>query len=364
MNNEKISASRPGAGKRAKLSIWLPTMVAAAATFFLGLARPEEMGVFLQPDLLSAKVLKPLARALVFMSLGLTAAMFIEAKGLSLRLGRLAAPLTNWARLPKSAAASFTLALVSGPAANGLLSDALDRRELSPRALTVANLLNGSWPTFIVHLPTTLAVAAAFAGRAGLAYTAIMFAAATMRLFGAAALGRLILPEGEKTSLMAPAEPSKPWREIWPGLKPRLKRRLITLISVAAPVYYLITMAAGLGFFTWLEGAAAAHFPGFFLPAEAAALVIFAFASEFSAGFAAAGALIKNSSLTVAQAAAALILGNIIATPIRVLRWQLAAYMGFFQVRLGLILIFFNQSFRVLSLALALTLFWLLAGFS
>jgi hypothetical protein len=116
------------------------------------------------------------------------------------------------------------------------------------------------------------------------------------------------------------------------------------------------------GFFTWLEGAAAVHFPDFFLPAEAAALVIFAFTSEFSSGFAAAGALIENSSLTVAQAAAALILGNIIATPIRVLRWQLSAYLGFFQVRLGLILIFLNQFFRVLSLGLTLAAFWFLAG--
>jgi len=63
----------------------------------------------------------------------------------------------------------------------------------------------------------------------------------------------------------------------------------------------------------------------------------------------------------VTQAAAALILGNIIATPIRVLRWQLGAYLGFFQVRLGLALIFFNQFFRVLSLGLSLAVFWLIA---
>ena len=345
-----------------KKSLWLPALAAALVTVLLGLARPVEIWVFLEPGLLTAKVLKPLARALLFISLGLTAAMFIEARGLSLRLGRLAAPLTNWARLPRTAAASFTLALVSAPAANGMLSEALDRRELSPRALAVANLLNGSWPTFIVHLPSTLAVAAAFAGRAGLAYTAVMFAAATLRLLGAAALGRLILPAAEGASGPAAKEEApRTWREIRPGLQARLRRRLAALVSVAAPVYYLITLASHFGFFAWLEGAAAGRFPDFFLPAQAAALVIFAFTSEFSSGFAAAGALIENSSLTVAQAAAALILGNIIATPIRVLRWQLGAYLGFFQVRLGLALIFFNQSFRVLSLGLALAAFWLLA---
>jgi hypothetical protein len=344
------------------LRLWLPALAAILITALLGLARPGEMETFLQPDLLLTKVLSPLARALIFMSLGLAAAMVIEAKGLSLRLGRLAAPLTNWARLPRTAAASFTLALVSGPAANGLLSEALDRRELSPRALTVANLMNGSWPTFIVHLPSTLAVAAAFAGRAGLAYVAVMFAAATLRLFGAAVLGRLSLPVTEGAPPTTAEEAPKTWREIWPGLKTRLRRRLVILMSVAVPVYYLITLAAHAGFFSWLQGSAAAHFPDFFLPAEAAALVIFAFTSEFSSGFAAAGALIGNSSLTVTQAAAALILGNIIATPIRVLRWQLGAYLAFFQVRLGLILIFVNQLFRVLSLSLTLAAFWFLAN--
>jgi hypothetical protein len=358
VNNKKKSAS--AAEKNKKPSLWLPTLAAVAVTGLMGLARPEEMGAFLAPDLLAAKVLKPLARALVFMSLGLTAAMFIEAKGLSIRLGRLAAPLTNWARLPRTAAASFTLALVSGPAANGLLSEALDRRELGLRDLAVANLLNGSWPTFIVHLPSTLAVAAAFAGRAGLAYTAVMFAAATLRLFAAATLGRLILPRTTGPRPVTADEGSKTWREIWPVLKTRLRRRLTALVSVAAPVFYLITLAAQAGLFTWLEDAAAAHAPDFFLPAEAAALVVFSFTSEFSSGFAAAGALIENSSLTVAQAAAALILGNIIATPIRVLRWQLSAYLGFFQVRLGLFLILCNQSFRVLSLSLTLAAFWFL----
>ena len=320
------------------------------------------MAAFLQPDLLIAKVLAPLGRALVFMSLGLTAAMIIEAKGWSLRLGRLAAPLTNWAQLPRTAAASFTLALVSMHAANGLLSEALDRREISPRALAVANLMNGSWPSFIIHLPSTAAVAVSFAGLAGLAYTAIIFAAATLRLVGTAVLGRLLLPRGGEAPARDYGEAPKPWREVWPGLIIRLRRRLTVLISVAAPVFYLITLAAGFGFFEWLQAAAEAHFPDFFLPVEAAALVIFAFTSEFTSGFAAAGALIGNSSLTVPQAAAALVLGTIIATPVRVLRWQLGTYLALFQVRLGLVLIFVNQSFRVLSLALTLAVFWLLAG--
>ena len=340
--------------------MWIPTIIAAGVTALVAVTYRAETVDFFQNHLLD-KVAWPLLRVLFFMALGLTAAMVIEAMGWTVTLGRLAAPLTRRARLPRVAAASFTTALVSSPAANGLLSEALDKKEISPKALAVANLLNGSWPSFIVHLPTTLVVSTTLAGKAGLAYTSIMFTAATLRLIGAAALGRFILPPPEDLSISpeAPeANKRKSFKEIWPALRQRLSRRLITLISLAAPIYYLITLAAAVGFFSALQRFSAAHLPDFFLPVEAATLIIFSLTAEFSSGFVAAGALIQNATLTTAQAAAALVIGNIIATPIRVLRWQLGAFIGFFQLRLGLVLIACNQGFRVLSLVLALFLFW------
>lgn len=342
-------------------SLWLPSLAALGLTIVFLVAEPGAMKGFLHLSHLMEKVLRPMLRAMFFMSLGLFLAMIIEAMGWTLRLGRLAAPLVSYAHLPPAAAASFTTALISNPAANGLLSEALDKHEISPRALAVANLLNGSWPAFIVHLPSSAVIAASFAGKAGLAYTAIMFAAATLRLAGAAFLGRLILPP---VSRAAPAEAQgrKSLRKIWPGLRQRLLRRLTVLLSVAAPVYYLISMATELGFFEMMEKFSAAHLPDFFLPLEAAALIVFSIMAEFSSGFVAAGAMLENSTLTFAQAAAALILGNIISTPLRVLRWQLAAFLGFFRLRLGLFLILCNQGFRVLSLIISLFLFWQLFG--
>ncbi len=343
-------------------SLLLPSLLALGLTLFFFAWRPEEAGNFLTLPHLARKVLLPMSRAMLFMSLGLFLAMMIESMGWTRALGRLAMPLISRAGLPAAAAASFTTALISNPAANGLLSEALDKNEISPRALIVANLLNGSWPAFIVHLPSSLVVAASLAGRAGLAYTAIMFGAATLRLFGAVLLGRLILPQVPRAATEEAAPPQKTIKEIWPGLKKRLAGRLITLLSVAAPVYYLISLAAALGLFEALEKNAAAHLSDFFLPVEAAALVVFSVMAEFSSGFAAAGALIENSDINFAEGAAALILGNIISTPLRVLRWQLAAFLGFFRLRLGLFLIFCNQSARVLSLVIALFLFWQIFG--
>lgn len=342
-------------------SLWLPSLLALGLTIVFLVADPEPMGNFLRISHLLDKVLRPMARAMFFMALGLLLAMMVEALGWTLRLGRLAAPLLRCAHLPPVAAASFTTALVSNPAANAFLSEALDKKEISPRALAVANLLNGSWPAFIVHLPSSAVIATSFAGKAGLAYIAIMFSAATLRLFGAAFLGRLILPPIPQSPEQE-VKGQKSVKEIWPGLRQRLLRRLTALISVAAPVYYLITMAADLGLFHMLEAFSAQHLPDFFLPMEAAALIVFSVMAEFSSGFVAAGAMLENSTLNFAQAAAALILGNIISTPLRVLRWQLAAFLGFFRLRLGLFLILCNQGFRVLSLIAALFVFWQVFG--
>lgn len=349
--------------KKRSLGPWLPLLLAAISTALCLAAWPGETLDFLRPGNLGGRVLWPMTRLMFFMALGLTAAMVIEALGWTVTLGRLVAPLTRRARLPRAAAASFTTALISSPAANALLSEALDKKEISPRALMVANLLNGSWPSFIVHLPTTLVVSTTFAGRAGLAYTCLMFSAATIRLIGAAVLGRLILPPPADEAGPTPEPtPRKKIGEVWPALRRRLLKRLTTLFSLAVPIFYLVTLGAALGFFEAIRDFSAAHLPDFFLPVEAAALIAFSLIAEFSSGFVAAGAMIQNLTLTVPQAAAALVIGNIIATPIRVLRWQLAPFLGFFGFKSGLTLLVCNQSFRVGSLVLALFIFWQIFG--
>lgn len=345
-----------------KMTFWGPTLVVILASFGAWCVWPQEVALFFNPGHFWRKVVWPLTRAMGFMTVGLAVAMVIETLGWTVKLGRLASPLTRLARLPVVAAASFTAALVSKPASNALLSEALEEQVISPRALVVANLLNGSWPSFVVHLPTTLVMATSLAGSVGLAYTGIMFAAATLRLVGAAFLGKLILPPQPASPAAPEATPKKSRVEVLSGFRRRLSRRLVTVLSVAAPVYYLITLAAVLGFFDTLRAFSAAHLPDFFLPVEAATLIIFSLTAEFSSGFMAAGALMQNATLTWPQAVAALIVGNIIATPLRVIRWQLSSILGFFNLRQGLILIFFNQTFRVLSMALTLFVFWRLWG--
>ena len=79
-------------------------------------------------------------------------------------------------------------------------------------------------------------------------------------------------------------------------------------------------------------------------------MVIFSVAAEFSSARAAAGALLSAGALTVPQTVAALMLGSIVATPVRAVRHQLPTHVGIFAPKLGTQLLLASQGFRILSL--------------
>jgi hypothetical protein len=85
---------------------------------------------------------------------------------------------------------------------------------------------------------------------------------------------------------------------------------------------------------------------------EAASVVIFSVAAEFTSGMAAAGAFLQTGVLTVHQTVLALVLGNIVATPIRALRHQLPTHVGIFSPGLGTRLLLLSQGMRLISLVL------------
>ena len=89
-----------------------------------------------------------------------------------------------------------------------------------------------------------------------------------------------------------------------------------------------------------------------FMPVEALSVVILSFAAEFTSGFAAAGALMDAGVITTKQTVIALLVGNIVAFPVRALRHQLPRYIGIFSPKMGTQLLLMGQSFRVISLVL------------
>jgi hypothetical protein len=145
-----------------------------------------------------------------------------------------------------------------------------------------------------------------------------------------------------------PARKEKIFQEIWRKFRKRFSR--VALYTL--PIYFLIFLANDWGLFKWLREAAASHVALSFLPVEAASVVVFSVAAEFTSGMAAAGAFLQTGVLTVHQTVLALILGNIVSTPIRALRHQLPTHAGIFSPGLGTQLLLLSQGVRLLSLVL------------
>ena len=105
-------------------------------------------------------------------------------------------------------------------------------------------------------------------------------------------------------------------------------------------------MASHLSFLSWLSP-------------KAVTIITLQVAAEFTAGLAAAGALLQNGSMDYQHVVLALLVGNVLSSPIRAMRHQFPYYAGIFNPRLALQLIAFSQTFRTLSIALVALAYYL-----
>jgi hypothetical protein len=330
--------------------LWLPGMVLGLAFgvgwFWLA------AGPALSLEHLSRHLGLPLARLLLFLAVGLLSAQALESFGWAARLGNLTAPLLRRARLREESGASFTAACFSGVLANTMLMTFYQEGKLSRREMVAAYLLNGGLPVYLLHLPTTFFIIWPLTGKVGLIYLGLTGLAAAIRSAALLGYARLRLPAPLKTG-PAPASAlpaSKPG--VWSDIGRKFQRRFSRLLLYALPVYLLVYAAGTAGVFRWLQEALASYAALGLLPVEAASIVMFSVAAEFTSGIAAAGALLKTGALTPHQTVMALILGNVVATPIRALRHQLPAHVGIFNPKLGTQLLLTSQGLRLASLAL------------
>jgi hypothetical protein len=340
--------------------LWiLVGLLAAIGLVFLA-ADPARVAGFFTWTNLWDHVGRPLTRTLIFISVGLLIGQLIESMGWTGRLGRLARPLIGWARLPDTAGAAFASAFVSGVLANTMLLTGYREGRLNHQSLILANLINASVPAWVLHMPTTTFIIIGLTGRAGVIYMVLTFLAAVIRLVGAAAFARLTLPPTPYEPGAPEERRKRPWPEVWKETWPKFKTRLTRIVMVVVPVYLVVALVAEVGFFEWLKASLAGWAVLAAAPVEAMSVVIFSVAAEFTSGFAAAGALMRAGDLSVRGVVAALLIGNVVATPVRALRHQLAHYMGIYSPGLGLKLLAIGQSVRIASVLLVLAAFLLL----
>ncbi|MCD6389153.1 MAG: hypothetical protein J7L69_07060 [Desulfobulbaceae bacterium] len=305
----------------------------------------------------------PLLRLLIFISIGLLVANFIEALNWTKRLAVLARPLIRFGRLSDITGASFSLAFFSGVSANTMLAEAYDQGKISKKELVLANLFN-SLPAYFLHLPTTFFITVPLIKGAAFLYIGMTFGAAVLRTLTIAIVARFMLADVDETGHVAGQTETKKEITLQDALNrtwKRFRRRMKKIIRFTVPIYILFFLMNRVGLFSSLEQFMAEHLTFLcWLSPQAMSIVVLHIAAEFTAGLAAAGALLQDGALGYRDIVLALLVGNILSSPVRAVRHQFPFYAGIFQPRLAMQLIFFSQSFRMVSIALITVLFFFL----
>jgi len=296
----------------------------------------------------------PLSRLLLSVSIGLFVGTLIEALHWTRAVARIAQPLVRLGRLKDVAGASFSLAFFSGAAANAMLAEAHEKGVMTRREVVLSNLFN-SLPTYFLHLPTLFFIAAPFIGQAAVYYVSLTVAAALLRTVGIVILGRLTLPplaEGCVACLLS-EDPKWDWRAALQKTWKRFMRRLPRMVYYTIPIYMAMFFLKRWGAFDAMETWMAENIAFLsWLPPQAMGIIGFHMAAETTAGYAAAGALVATGGLTTKQLVLALLVGNILSSPVRAIRHQFPYYAGIFKPGLALNLIVSNQALRVASILL------------
>jgi hypothetical protein len=304
----------------------------------------------------------PLLRLLIFISIGLLVAGFIEALNWTRKMAVVARPLTRFGHLSAITGASFSMAFFSGVAANTMLAEAYEKKEISKRELVLANLFN-SLPTYFLHLPTTFFITAPLIKGAAVIYIGLTFGAAILRTMAITVLSHFLLAEknfagGQQQNTSE--HDKNTLKTAWQRTIKRFKQRIRKIIRFTVPIYILFFFLARVGMFTMLEDFMAANLSFLsWLSPKALSIIALQVAAEFTAGLAAAGALLQDGSMDYKQVVLALLVGNVLSSPIRAVRHQFPYYAGIFKPRLAMQLIVFSQSFRTISIALVALLYYL-----
>jgi len=313
---------------------------------------------------IGSRLLWPLTRLMLFITIGLLIGQIIETSGWIKTMAILARPLFRFGHLGNHCSAAFTAAFFSGVSANAMLLDFFKEGHIARRQLFLSNFIN-QFPAFFLHLPTTFFIVIPLTGWAGVLYFLITFLAVVLRTVLFLIYGHRVLPpfeiEAEGAATRTPASKEKTFRDIWTRVKSRLPGRIVKIMVYVVPIYTLVFVLNAMGLFKMLREALAGFVVTSFMPMESLSVIILSFAAEFTSGFAAAGALLEAGLLTIKQTVMALLLGNILAFPVRALRHQLPRYIGIFSPRMGTQILLMGLGFRITSFILVGIIYYYVA---
>ncbi|OBQ46499.1 nucleoside recognition domain-containing protein [Halodesulfovibrio spirochaetisodalis] len=347
--------------RRRKAKSPIKALIIAALCSLIALA----VILFHDPSLLTWSkawpgLVRPLLRMLGFLGIGLVVGIAVEGMGWAPLLATFVRPVMRFGNLTDESGAAFTTAFFSGTAANTMLMTFWKEKKISLQEMKLSYLINTGLPVFLLHLPTTFFIIVPMTRTAGIIYLSLNGLAALIRTLGLLVWTRVRLVPRTNCAEM----PTQQAHRTTSAAKvfSAFRKKFTRICTITAPVYFLIYALNQAGMFEYLRTTAAGWVTSAYLPVEAVSVVVFAVAAEFTTGIAAAGALLDGGALTTPQLVLALVLGTIVATPIRALRHQLPSQTGVFSFKIGFPMLLMSQALRISSLIGVTILYLWIAG--
>ena len=240
-----------------------------------------------------------------------------------------------------------------------MLSEAFEKGRLTRQQLVMSNLFN-SLPTYFLHLPTMFFITVPFLGGAAFTYVGLTLFSAFLRTAFIVFWGRYVLPplpEGCVTCILD-EQKAATWRQAVRTAVRRFQKRIQRVLTLTVPIYCVVFVLNKTGAFAVFESFLADNVAFLsWLPPKALSIVALHASSEFSAGLAVASALLQAHALPVKAVVLALLVGNILSSPMRVFRHQFPYYAGIFKPGLAVRLIAYNQCLRATSIVVVTVLY-------
>ncbi len=311
-----------------------------------------------QLDTLWTNLFLPLIRLLISISIGLLIATILEAMRWTKYLVKIASPLSRIANLSDVSGAAFAMTFVSPASANTLLAHNYEQGQMPKKELILSNLFN-SLPAYLTHTPSIFFLLWPVLGFPTLIYIGLTLLAAIFRTLLTVFLGYFLLApknEGcipchmEKQPFILKNVLQKAWKIF--------KRRISKIACFTIPIYILMYFLHNQGFFKALEQWMGQHMSFLsFLDPQALGIIALYMAAELGAVLSAASFALNDGLLSERALILALLVGNIVSTPMRGIRHQLPSYAGFYNPSLALQLVLTNQGLRAISM-IFMTIFY------
>jgi hypothetical protein len=313
------------------------------------------MNAFLQETALLA--LDLLIRTIPMMVAGVFAAELILAFNATDRISRLSRPLTTFSNLHHECGISFMMAFISPKAANAMLAKYRRDELITRREMVIAALMN-SFPNVVMHWRYLLPVYIPLLGLTGLVYFAILVVVGIIKTGIIMVAGRRILPppgeEVEGNDEMNGAKSRPPWRD---GVRSAIASSwgsLRHILAISVPTIIIVAVLITLGFFDAVADVMQGFGSWFPMPPAGFAIIAAQFGS-FIAGASVASTLLAAGTLTPQEIVITLLVGNILTSVTRGIRWYGSSYAAIFGPRTGAEIQILSTGLRVAIMAVIVT---------